>query len=184
MSVEEVGITQHDLVPQWLEGEPPGHRVPGAVTGVARSLIVDQERRTGRFGQELRLAGALHSDEPPGRLVDGLSHGEQAVIAMDGGLVWSQTGGQGLGGRLFEHDGPTALATDGVVFEEHTGVLSNRVELSPERGPGLAVNGMGVCRRNTAGSAPRTSRVNAKAAWLTGRFPSTTSPSWLTRIRS
>ena len=35
------------------------------VTGVARTLVVDEQRRPRRLGQQLGLARALHGDEPP-----------------------------------------------------------------------------------------------------------------------
>src|SRR5258707_2139785 len=66
--VEQVGLLAGDPVPQRLEAEPAHHRVPDLLAREARRLVGDGDRLARRLGAQLRLAGALHGDEPPGRL--------------------------------------------------------------------------------------------------------------------
>ena len=79
-------------------------RVPaGLAGGLLGHVRVDEHRGAGRLGEQLRLAGALHRDEPPGRLVDGVPDGEQAVVRQDGGLAAAE----GVGDALALLEDPT-----------------------------------------------------------------------------
>ena len=121
-------------------------------------LVVDEHRCAGRLGQELGLAGALHRDEPPRRLVDRMPDSEEPVVAVDGGLVRAERRRQRLGCGLLEHDGPTALRAHGVVLVEDAGVLCDRIERASERRPGLAVDGVGMGGGDDVGRVPRARR--------------------------
>src|SRR4051794_39690790 len=81
-SVEQVGLLADDLVVERLEAEPAGEVVADLAGGDLRLLLVDQHRRPGRLGQQLRLARALHRDEPPGGLVDRVADREEPVVAQ------------------------------------------------------------------------------------------------------
>ena len=77
------------------------------------------------------------------------------------------------------------VVEQGVVLEEDAGVLGDGVEQAAEawRTPSRAWSGSGR-RPCTSGRAACTCEWMAKAALFTGQSPSTTSPWWLTRIRS
>ncbi len=77
------------------------------------------------------------------------------------------------------------VVEDGVVLVEGAHVLGDRVEGAPERTTTTCRRRSGRGRRPRRRVAPRgPGEWMAKAAALTGRSPSTTSPWWLTRIRS
>src|SRR5437899_9786909 len=82
-SVEQVGLLAHDAGIERLEAQPSA-RVHAHLTGGSlRVLAVDEHRGARGLGHELRLARAIHGDEPPGGLVDAVADGEQAVVAQD-----------------------------------------------------------------------------------------------------
>ena len=54
--------------------------------------------------------------------------------------------------RPLQHDGAAALLAHGVVLVEDAGVLRDRIERAPERGPRLAVDGVGVCGGDDVGA--------------------------------
>src|ERR1035438_5651737 len=89
--VKEFGVGLCDVVPQRLEREPSGQREAGLFAGVARVVGVHVQWGARRFGEQLRLARALHRDEPPRRFVDRLTDREESVVLMDGGLLVAQT---------------------------------------------------------------------------------------------
>ena len=85
----------------------------------------------GGVGQQLRVARAVHGDEEPGRRIEAAAHGEQPVVAEDGGLV----GAEGLGDALaladVEHDA-RVVVEQGVVLVEGARVLRQGIEEPPE----------------------------------------------------
>ena len=120
-----------DLVPEGLEGHPASNRARRSGRGCTAPLVVDEQRRPGRLGQELGLARTLHRDEPPRRLVDRAPDREQPVVAVNGGFVGTERCRQSLGGGLLEDDGATALLAHGVVLVEDARVLGDRVSGRP-----------------------------------------------------
>ena len=87
-SVEQVGVGAADLLPQRLEAEPAGDAATPVCSRVYGGVVVrDELRRAGRHRQQLRLAAAVHAEEPERGLVDRLADGEQAVVLVDGGLA-------------------------------------------------------------------------------------------------
>src|SRR6516164_10438563 len=122
---EKLRLAARDLVPERLEREPPGEMRSRMVPRVARPVWLYQQWSPSGLGKQLRLAAALHRDEPPRSLVDGGADREQSVVAMDGRLVRSQRGGQGLGGSLLEHDLAATLLAHGVVLVEDARVLGD-----------------------------------------------------------
>src|SRR5215831_14227920 len=75
-----------DALPERLELEPTREVRTDQSIGVLRGLVRNSLRLARGFGKELRLARAVHGDEPPGCFVDAVANGEQAVIPQDGGL--------------------------------------------------------------------------------------------------
>jgi len=86
-SVEEFGIRAADLLPQRLEAEPAGKRKAGLLLRVGGRVVWDQQRGASGHRQELRLAAAVHAQEPERGFVDRLADREETVILMDGGLA-------------------------------------------------------------------------------------------------
>src|SRR3984957_3955455 len=120
---EQLGLDGHDPVVERLKGPPSRHRRSDLGRRLLGLLAVDEHRGPGGFGQQLRLAGALHGDEPPGRLVDRrLAHGQEAVIREDHGLVRAERMGDALSFLGVEH-GTGVVAEHGMVAVERAGVL-------------------------------------------------------------
>src|SRR5262249_23933977 len=86
-SVEQGGIRAAGLLPERREAEPARQRIARLLPRVRSHLVVDVVRFAGRHGEQLRLATALHRDEPEGGFVDRFAHREQTVVAVDRGLA-------------------------------------------------------------------------------------------------
>ena len=86
---------------------------------------------------------ALHGDVQPGRLVDGVADGEDAVVAQDGRLVVAEGVGDALALLDVDHDAGVVVE-EAVVLEEGAGVLGDRVEQATERRPGPPALAVGV----------------------------------------
>ena len=140
-----------DPVVQRLEGEPAGHRAADLRRGLLGLFGVDQTRLARGFGEQLGLAGALHRDEPPGRLVDRRrADGQQAVVRQDGRLVVAERVRDALALLDVEHDAGVVVE-HGVVAVERARVLGERVERAAQRRPRLAVDRVGVGGRDHVG---------------------------------
>src|SRR5665213_989154 len=150
-SLEQVGLLADDPVEQGLEAEPAGHVAPYLATGQSSHVRVDEDGGTRRLGHQLGLAGPLHGDEPPGRLVDRVAHGHEPMVAQDGCLVVSQGMGDALA-LLDVHHHAGVVVEHGVVVVEGAHVLGDGVEGPSEGGPRLAVYGVGVGRGNDVGA--------------------------------
>jgi len=70
-------------LPERLELKPSGKRGADERVGVLRGFGGNLARLARGFGQQLRLAGAIHGDEPPGGFVNGAPNGEQPVVEKD-----------------------------------------------------------------------------------------------------
>src|ERR1700719_482812 len=81
--VKQVRLFASDALPQRLELEPPGAVRTHLPAREQRVFAVDRDRLACRFGQKLRLATAVHGDEPPHRFIDAFANGQQAVIAQN-----------------------------------------------------------------------------------------------------
>src|SRR5207302_1285851 len=109
------------------------------------------------FGQQLRLAGAIHGNEPPSGFVDGVADGEQAMVAQNGGFLRSQSVSNAVALRGFFDEARVIVEQD-VIVEKSTGILREGVEKTAQRGPGLSIKGMRV----SGGNHVRARRVNAR----------------------
>jgi len=69
--VEEVWLLLGDEVPEGLELEPAGLVGADEVASGASVFLGDELGVAGGFGEELRVAAAVHGNEPP----DGFVHG-------------------------------------------------------------------------------------------------------------
>ena len=59
--LEEVGLLARDHVPERLEREPAGHRRADLRVRLPRHVGVDEHRRAGGLGEQLRLAATAPS---------------------------------------------------------------------------------------------------------------------------
>ena len=82
-SFQQVRLFAGDALPQGLKLEPAGHGRSDLTARNQRILAIDGDGLACGFRQKLRLATAVHGDEPPGRFVDSFAHGEQPVIAQN-----------------------------------------------------------------------------------------------------
>src|SRR5262245_5281865 len=105
-SVEEVRLLFDDAVVERLEAQPAGKMVTDLAGCDRGLLVVDRLGRTCRLREQLGLARALHRDEPPRRFVDGVTNGEEPVIAKDDGLGVTQRVGDALALLDVEHHAP------------------------------------------------------------------------------
>ena len=144
--VEEVGVAAADLVPKGLKIQPAGLLRADSGVGVFGPLVSDQLGFTRRLRKQLALAAAFHGDEPERRRINALAHAEQAVILVDGCFAVIKVPGEALAGFLFQHHLAAVFADQGVVVEEHAGILRDRIEVPAQAGKGPAVWGMGVGR--------------------------------------
>src|SRR5438270_13862687 len=101
-------------------------------------LVIDMEGGAGAFSQELRLATALHRDEPPRRLVNAMTYGEQAVIAHDNGFVRPKGGGDPLPFRRFVNQ-TGVVVKQGVILIKGARILRDWIEQTAQGGPAFAV---------------------------------------------
>ena len=184
-SVEQVGLLAHDAFVQRLEAEPAGERGADLAGGDAWPA-----RR--RCGIGVPAASARSCDWHVRSMV--MNH--QAASST----VWPTVSrpwlrrmtalcvAEGVGDPLalldVEHDAGVVVEQR-VVVVEGADVLGERVERAAERSTTTCRTSSGRGRRpprragrRGPGSGWRTRR------WLTGRSPSTTSPWWLTRMRS
>ncbi len=111
----------------------------GVLLRVRGVLVADLDRIAGRHRHQLGLARPLHGDEPEGCFVDGLAHGEQAVVLMDGRLAVGELRRKLLAGFDVEDDRAALLGDDVVVLVEDARVLGERGERDAERAERLAV---------------------------------------------
>src|ERR1039458_2138005 len=103
-SVEEVRLFLRDPVPKRPETELPCQMRTDLPGRHERHLVVDEDRRSRSGGKKLRLARALHRDEPPGGFLDGTADGEEPVIAQYHCFVLTECVGEALALFDIEHD--------------------------------------------------------------------------------
>src|SRR5882724_10500755 len=89
--LEQIGFVASDLRKHRLELEPPRHRASDLLPRCNRRGRIDLYWRAGRLGQQLRLATAVHGDEPPCRFLDALADGEQSVIPQNRRFVLAES---------------------------------------------------------------------------------------------
>jgi len=173
--LEEVGVFARDALIEGLELEPAGERRAHERVGVLGGFVRDSAGLASGFGEQLRLAGAVHGNEPPGGFVDAVADGEQAVIAEDGGFFRSERAGDAVTFGSFLDDA-AVIFKDHVILVKRASILRERIEQAAERGPGLAVQRMGVrgCDHVRAGGV--NARVNGEGGEIDFRAASTTLP--------
>ncbi len=161
LTIEEVGLLADDALVEGLETQPAGKLLTNLTAGDLGLLGIDGLRRAGRFGEELRLAGALHRDEPPRGGIDGLADRQQTVVLEDDRLGIGQRMGDALAFLEVEHD-TAEVVVERVIAVERARVLRERIQLSGQRRPGLAVKRMGVRGADNVGAGGVHLRVNAE----------------------
>src|ERR1700686_4069855 len=123
--------------------------------------MVDLYWYTGGLGEQLRLATSVHGDEPPGGLLDGLAYGDQAVIAQDRRLVWTESFGYSLALRCFVHYAGE-VREQSMILVKRASVLGDGIEQPPECRPRFPVHGMRVRSGNHVRACSVYLRVNCK----------------------
>src|SRR5262249_39822748 len=91
-SVEQVRLALGDRPVQRAEVELSRGRRADLLAGRPGIRSADRLRRSGRPGQQLRIATAIHGDEPPGRLFDRVTDRQQAVVSEDHRLAVAERG--------------------------------------------------------------------------------------------
>lgn len=143
-------------MPERLELEPAGKMRADQNVSVLCGFGRDPVGLAGGFGQQLRLAGAVHGDKPPGGFVDRVADRKQAVVAEDGGLLGAEGASDAVSlGRFFDH--AAVIIEHHMIFVKRTRILGERVEAAAKRGPRLAIQGMGM----RGGHDVRAGSVNA-----------------------
>src|SRR6266481_9159614 len=89
--LEQIGLVADDTRQHRLKLEPSRHRASDLLPRRNRRGRIDLYRNPGRLGQQLRLATAVHGDEPPRRFLDALANSEQSVIPQNRRLVLSES---------------------------------------------------------------------------------------------
>jgi len=118
-------------------------------------------RMAGGFCQQLRLAGAVHSDEPPNGFVNALAHSKQAVIAQDSCLLIAKRVGDAIAfGGFFDDAG--VIVEHNVVLVKRASVLRERIEQPSERRPRFAEKRMGMSGGDDVWAGFVNARVNHK----------------------
>lgn len=84
------------------------------------------------FGEKLRLAGTVHSDEPPGRFLNGVANSQEAVIPQDGRFLPAKSAGDAVAFRSFLDDAGV-IVEDRMIFIKRASVLRERIQSAAER---------------------------------------------------
>src|SRR5262245_59501171 len=160
-SLKRIRLLFCDAGVKRLELEPAGDRGTYLLGGEFGVLVFDQSQFAGGLGQQLRMATALHRNEPPGGLVDRAADGQQSVISQDDGFVLAERGGEALAFDLVvNHSG--VIVVDAVVFIERAGVLRDRIERAPQGRPRFAVYRMRVGGGHRIGARRVNRRVDGE----------------------
>ena len=132
-----------DAGPERLELKPSSHVRSNLLLGEGGADRVDLYGSAGGFGHQLGLAASFHGDEPPGGFVDGVAHGQQAMIAQDDCFPVAQGCGNSLTfGSLI--DDSCEVCKQGMIVIKGADVLGDGIEQTTERRPGLSVQRMGM----------------------------------------
>lgn len=159
--LEKVGVRAGDALPERLKLEPSRQVRTDQRVSILRSFVGNSLRLAGGLSKKLRLARAVHSNEPPGGFVDGVADGEQAVISQDDRLLGSESSSDTVTFGSFFNDAGV-IVEDRVIFVEGAGILRERIEAAAERGPRLAVKRMRVRGCDHVGAGGVNARVNGK----------------------
>src|SRR5437870_1745371 len=81
--IEKVRLCAADHVEERLELKPAAHFVAYLAPRNQGMLVCNLDRLTGALRQQLRLATAVHGDEPPDGRLDTLPYRQQPVVAKD-----------------------------------------------------------------------------------------------------
>ena len=114
-----------------------------------------------RLRHQLRLAGAIHRDEEPGRFVYRAAYRQQAVILQNGCFMRAQ----GLCNPIafagvIHYTG--IVGKQAVVLIECAGILRQRVQQAAQRRPSLPVKRVRMRRRDHVGPRHMNARVYGK----------------------
>src|SRR6267142_4221140 len=132
--LEQIRLVMQDTREHRLELEPSRHRASDLLPRRNRGGRIDLYRHAGRFSEKLRLATAVHGDEPPRRFLDGLSDGEQSMIPQNRCLMFPESLRDARALRRFvDHAGK--VREQSVVLVKRAGVLRDGIEQPPERRP-------------------------------------------------
>src|ERR1700735_1119451 len=137
--------------------------------GAKRCRVIDLSRLPRTFREQLSLATAVHSDEPPRGFLDGLTDSDQSMIPQNRGLILSEGLGDSLALRGFVNHA-SELGEQSVIFIERAGILGDGIEQTSERGPRFSIQRMRVCSGNHIGTSSVHSRMDGKRCAIDGVF--------------
>src|SRR6266850_3610894 len=165
--LEQIGLVAEDTREHRLKLEPSRHRTSNLLPRRNRGGRIDLYRHAGRLGEQLRLATAVHGDEPPRRFLDGLPDGEQSMIPQNCRFVLSERLRDARALRRFVHHAGK-VREQSVVLVKRASVLRDGIEQPPERRPRFPVHRMRVRRRNHLGTRRVHLRVDGKRRSVDG----------------
>src|SRR5437870_3798894 len=142
-SFEQIGLGAGDALPERLELEPAGKMRAHERVRVLRGFVGNAVRLARGFREQLRLARAVHGDEPPSGFIDCVANGKQAVIAENGSFLRAKSMGDAVALRSF-FDDAAVIVEHHVIFVKRAGILGERVEPAAKRRPRFAIKRMGV----------------------------------------
>jgi len=161
--VEEVGLLVGDALEEGLELEPAGEVRAHERVGVLGGFVGNFVGLAGGFGEQLGLARAVHGDEPPRGFFDGVTDGEQTVIAKDGSLLCAEGAGDAVAFGSFLDDTGELLEND-VIFVKRASILRERIEQAAEGRPRFAIERVGVGSGNDIWARGVNARVNGEGS--------------------
>jgi len=124
---EEVGVRAGYALEKGLELEPSGEVRSHQNISALGNCIGNFVRLAGGFDEQLRLAGTVHRDKPPGGLVDGVAYGQKAVIAQNRGFLRAEGAGDAVAFRSFFNNSGVIVEHD-VIIVKCASVLRERIE--------------------------------------------------------
>lgn len=160
-SFKEVGVSAGDALPERLELEPAREVRADQSIGILRGFVGNSLRLACGFREKLRLAGAVHGDEPPGSFVNAVANGKKAVIPQDGCLFGAKSASDSVAfGSVLDNAG--VIIEDRMIFVKRTGILCDRIQAAAEGRPRFAVKRMRVRCGDNVGARGVNARVNGK----------------------
>src|ERR1700691_6287717 len=89
--VDQIGLVTNDPREKRLKLEPSREMTPHLLPRCNCGGMIDFYRHTGRLCEQLRLATAVHGDEPPCGFLDAVADSDQTMIPQNRSFVLSKS---------------------------------------------------------------------------------------------